>query len=108
MEQAIKYIKSSWKDGKTLKEVAELHGVDSGNLERSFRKREGMTVKQFVDQRRKGYVIFKLSDRAVFGYEIGTELGFVNDLAFYRWVKRAFRVSFVELRKTLETKGKTR
>lgn len=99
MEHAIKYIKSNWKEGKTLKEVAELHGVNAGNLERSFHKREGMTFKQFVDQLRKEYVISKLGERDLYGYEIGTELGFVSDLAFYRWVKRAFGVSFTKLHK---------
>jgi iron complex transport system substrate-binding protein len=99
IERAIKYIKAHWREGKTLKEVAELYRVDAGNLERAFRKREGMTVKQFVDERRKAYVVSQLINKTVFGYELGAELGFANGRAFYRWVERAFEVAFAELRK---------
>lgn len=98
IENAINYIKSSWRSGRTLKEIAEFHGVDSGNLERCFRNREGMTVKQFTDQQRKEYVRTALNDKLILGYEIGSDLGFTDDLAFYRWVKRAFGKSFAALR----------
>ena len=98
LEQAVLHLKSHWRDGKSLKELAELFSVDAGNLERAFRGREGMTVKHFVDERRKEHVSSRLADKGVRGYEIGAELGFANDLAFYRWVNRAFGVSFVKLR----------
>jgi iron complex transport system substrate-binding protein len=90
--------KANWREGKTLKEVADLFRVDAGNLERAFRNREGMTVKQFIDQRRKAHVMSRLQNKTVLGYEIGTELGFADDMAFYRWVRRAFGISFAELR----------
>jgi methylphosphotriester-DNA--protein-cysteine methyltransferase len=101
--QAINFIKSNWREGKSLKEIAERHGVDAGNLERAFRNHEGVTVKQFVDRKRKAHVISSIADKAVFGYEIGAELGFAGDTAFYRWVKRAFGVSFAELRSRFVT-----
>ena len=104
IEQAIRYIKSNWRDGKSLKEVAKLFGIDSGNLERAFHHREGITVKQFVDRRRKKQVIALLKSKKVYGYEIGTILGFANDLAFYRWVKSAFGVSFATLRSQVRGK----
>jgi hypothetical protein len=40
MTRAIRYLKSNWRNGKTLKEVADRYGVDAGNLERAFRNRE--------------------------------------------------------------------
>lgn len=98
-DPAILHLKSHWKSGKSLKEVAEQHALDSGNLERAFRKREGMTIKQFIDQKRKQYVLARLTKGFVLGFEIGDELGFADDLAFYRWVKRALGVSFAELRR---------
>ncbi len=98
IEQAIHYIKSKWKEGKSLKEIAEWYRVDSGNLDRAFRNREGMTVKQFVDKKRKAYLVSGLTKAHARGNEFGAELGFPNDLAFYRWVKRAFGVSFTKLR----------
>jgi methylphosphotriester-DNA--protein-cysteine methyltransferase len=105
IERAIKYIKANWREGKTLKEVAELYRVDAGNLERAFKNREGMTCKQFVDERRKAYVVSRLTKKSAFGYEIGEELGFANGRAFYRWVQRAFGVSFAELPKRAKRKG---
>lgn len=103
IDKAVKYIKSSWQAGKTLKEIAEFHGVNAGNLERAFHDREGVTVKHFVDQRRKEYVISQLARNQMRGYEIGVELGFANDLAFYRWVSRAFGISFVKLRRHVKS-----
>jgi methylphosphotriester-DNA--protein-cysteine methyltransferase len=103
IERAIKYIKANWRAGKTLKEVAELHGVNAGNLERAFRNREGVTIKYYVDQRRKTYVMAQLKNKTHFGYEIGAELGFANGRAFYRWVKRAVGVSFATLRSQFVT-----
>ena len=96
--QAIDFLKTNWLDGKSLKEIAHHHRVDAGNLVRAFRKQEGMTVKQFLDAKRKEHVLARLADKKFLGYAIGAELGFGNDLAFYRWVKRAFGVSFAELR----------
>ncbi len=96
--QAIDFLKTNWFDGKSLKEIAHHHRVDAGNLERAFRKQEGVTVKQFLDAKRKEHVLARLADKEFLGYAIGAELGFGNDLAFYRWVKRAFGVSFAELR----------
>lgn len=96
--RAIDFLKTNWLAGKSLKEIAHHHRVDAGNLERAFRKQEGMTVKQFVDQKRKEHVRARLADKKFLGYAIGAELGFANDLAFYRWVRRAFGVSFAKLR----------
>ncbi len=101
-ERAILHIKSHWKLGKSLKEVAEHYRIDAGNLARAFRKREGISIKQFADHKRKEYVLTRLKKGFVLGFEIGAELGFANDLAFYRWVKRAFGVSFAELRKRVK------
>jgi AraC-like DNA-binding protein len=84
IKQAIDYIKSHWREGKTLKEIAQMHRVDPGNLARAFRTKEGTTIKTFVDEKRKEYVMRALKDSSPFGYEIGAELGFTSDLAFYR------------------------
>ena len=103
IERAINDIKSNWREGKTVKEVAGRYGVDAGNLERAFRNREGVTIKQFVDQRRKAYVMARLQNKTRFGYELGAELGFANGRAFYRWVTRAFGIAFAELRKSAQS-----
>jgi methylphosphotriester-DNA--protein-cysteine methyltransferase len=72
--------------------------VDAGNLERAFHRREGVTIKQLIDQQRKAYVLSRLAEPVLYGHEIGTAMGFLNKRAFYRWVKRVFGISFTALR----------
>jgi methylphosphotriester-DNA--protein-cysteine methyltransferase len=62
-----------------------------------------VTIKQFVDQRRKAYVMARLKNKTRFGYELGAELGFANGRAFYRWVTRAFGYSFANVRSQFVT-----
>ena len=97
MKDAIQYIKTNWKDGKSLKEIANRFGVDPGNLDRAFRSSEGMTVTRYVDEQRRRYVLKAIAENKMLGYEIGAALGFKTDRAFYQWVKRAFGTSFREL-----------
>ena len=98
IDRAVEFIRKHWKEGKALKQIAALYGVDPGNLARAFRKREGKTVKEFIDGKRKEHVLELIAKKNLFGHEIGTELGFADDLAFYRWVKRAFDIPFTKLR----------
>lgn len=99
MSRAMRFIKTKWRAGKSLKEVAELYGVDAANLERAFHRGEDVTIKQFIDQQRKAYVLSRLAESALYGHEIGTAMGFSNKRVFYRWVKRVFGISFVALRR---------
>lgn len=99
IQAAIRELKTNWRKGRSLKEVAADFGVDAGNLDRAFRKQEGMPTKEFLDSKRKEQLLLLLKERTRYGHEIGTELGFPNGFAFYRWVKRAFGVSLAELRK---------
>lgn len=97
--KAILYIVDHWREGFTLKDVAARFNLDPGNLDRQFRQRTGTTVSAYVRTQRRAYVIERLRDGAVYGYQIGTELGFRNDCSFYRWVERTFGASFAELKK---------
>ena len=108
MGRALRFIKTRWRAGKSLKEVAQRYGVDAGNLERAFHRREGVTIKQFIDQQRKAYLRARLDGAARYGHEIGTQMGFPNKRAFYRWVKRVFSVSFVALRAQIRDKAATK
>lgn len=98
-DKAINHILVSWRDGQTLKSIAAAFNVDPGNLDRLFRRRLGMTVTAFVTRQRKEYVLRRLKGGRVFGYELGAELGFVDDWSFYRWAKRAFGIPFAQLKK---------
>ena len=106
--RAIHFIKTRWRAGKSLKEVAQRYRVDAGNLERAFHRRESVTIKQFIDQQRKAYVWSRLDDPALYGHEIGTAMGFLNKRAFYRWVRRAFGISFTALRAQIRDKTATK
>jgi AraC-like DNA-binding protein len=108
LDDAIDHIRSNWRRGSTLKSIAARFNVDPGNLDRQFRRRTGVTVKVFIDQRRKEHVLTQLRHDRKYGYEIGTELGFEDDLAFYRWVKRAFGVSLKQLGMIVSSRKKVR
>lgn len=99
MQHAVLYVTTHWKKGKTLAQIAAMHGVDSGNLERAFKQVKGVSFKQFLDEERRKYILTRLQKDHVFGYEIGSELGFADDLAFYRWVQRVFGVSWRVLKR---------
>ncbi len=94
IQHAIAFIKAEWKQGKSLKEIAQIFRVDAGNLARAFKDVEGVTVKEFLDRKRMEYVRTALATDLQYGYEIGEAIGFQDELAFYRWTKTAFGVSF--------------
>ena len=96
MLSAIHFIKMEWKQGKSLKETARLFGVDPGNLARAFKEIQGITPKEYIDRKRIEYVVTVVAADKKYGYEIGSQLGFATDLAFYRWVKRAFGVPYTK------------
>ena len=98
-DKAILYIADHWREGLTLKDVSARFNLDPGNLDRKFRQARGTTVSAYVRTQRRAYMLERLRGGGVYGYQIGTELGFGNDWSFYRWVKRTFGVSFAELKK---------
>ena len=105
-DDAIMSIRNQWKRGLTLKAVAAEYGVDPGDLDRVFRRKYGVTAFAYVRSRREAYLLDRLADTEVYGYEIGSELGFFDDWSFYRWVKRGFGISFTRLRsKVVKGKG---
>lgn len=97
VREAIFYIKNSWKEGKSLKEISAMFNLHPANLERAFREHEDITVKAYIDQHRKEFVLAVLRRSEILGYVLGKELGFPTGLAFYRWVKRVFGKSFKKL-----------
>ena len=96
VHSAVRFVISEWKQGRSLKETARLFGVDPGNLARAFKKIRGITPKEYIDRKRIEYVVTVVATDKKYGYEIGAQLGFTSDLAFYRWVKRAFGVPFAK------------
>jgi AraC-like DNA-binding protein len=97
-DAGIEFILRHWQDGLTLKAVAGDHGLDPGDLDREFKERCGATVHVFVNERRKEHVVRRITEGGVYAYQIGFELGFRSDWSFYRWVRRAFGISFVRLK----------
>ncbi len=96
---AINWLKENWKQGKSLKEIACMFQVNETTLEHTFHDLEGVTVKHFMDEKRKEYVLRALNDGYAFGYEVGQLIGFKSDKAFYRWAERVLGETLWELRK---------
>jgi methylphosphotriester-DNA--protein-cysteine methyltransferase len=73
--------------------------MDASDVDRRFRKVKGMTLKGYLDQLLKERLIGLLGKRRRYGYEYANALKFPSDRAFYRWVRRAFGMSFSQLQK---------
>jgi AraC-like DNA-binding protein len=100
-EQAIAHIVTHWLEGKTLKQVAEIYHLDEGNLARAFRNHQSTTVKKYMDLKRRAFVADAILRNGTLGYELAAQLGFPNDISFYRWTKRVFGVSLKHVRRRL-------
>lgn len=96
LQSAIRHIEEKWTEGEKLHAIAARYNVDTGNLVRAFRGKHELTPKQFMDEQRKQLVLREIQKDHALGYEIGAMIG-MDDLAFYRWVKRAFGKSFEKL-----------
>ncbi len=97
LREAVKFVQSHWKTVQTMKGVAMQYNVDAANLTRCFRHVTGVTPKRYLDNLRRQFVVEQIRRNLPLGYEIGAQLGFENDLSFYRWVKRAFGCPYREL-----------
>lgn len=97
IDHAIEYTRKSWTKGEKLKEISGKFHVDPGNLARAFRNRYGITIKKFVDNKRRRVVHDLLKRRGIPGYLIAQELG-MSEQTFYRWVKRVMGRSLRDLR----------
>lgn len=95
--RAIDYLKSNWQRVHTLQDLADDFGIDPANLTRHFRQREGTTPKRFLNGERRKFVMDRVNEGAMLGYEIGAQLGFPDDISFYRWVRREFGIPLREL-----------
>lgn len=91
------YIESDLRPTMRVKEIQAALNTDSGNLVRSFRCVKGTTIKKFIDDECKKMAERHLQDRSLKGYEIGANLGFKDDLAFYRWIRRVYGIPLKEV-----------
>jgi AraC-like DNA-binding protein len=81
-----------------LKQISSIFGLDPSNLDRQFISAKGVSVKQYLDEKKKTKLLLLLDNNYCHGYEVAPLLGFKSDHSFYHWVKRSFGVSFKELR----------
>jgi methylphosphotriester-DNA--protein-cysteine methyltransferase len=95
--RAIEYIKNSWREGQSLKEIAAKYSLDPANLDREFRNSQDIPVKQYINAKRKQQVQKLIQHSNLDGYKIAKKIG-MKDLAFYKWVKREFGESLAVLR----------
>ena len=107
-KQVLEYIETHLRATLSVKEISRELKLDSGDVERAFRRARGITIKRYVDKRLTERLDYWLGVGERSGYEIGIELGFSSDLAFYRWVKRVSGLSFREVKARARARGPTR
>jgi two-component system response regulator YesN len=97
-EEIVAYVDEHWASRVSLKELAACFCVEEAEIARTFRMATGITFHCYLDQLRKDKFLDLIGDNTLHGYQIGNQLGFAHDLAFYRWVKRVYGVPFSALR----------
>jgi|GEM_PF-3376230 len=97
VERAVDYIHSNLRATLSVKEIGEALKSHPADIERAFRRANGKTIKRYIDARCKEKVENRLRVGNCKGYEIGSEIGFRSDLAFYRWIKRVYGFTFKQL-----------
>jgi AraC-like DNA-binding protein len=98
VKETMDYIDSNLKATLPIKRIAAELKSDPADIDRAFRQVTGKTIKRYIDDKCKEKLDKCLMAGTYKGYEIGTELGFSTDQAFYRWVKRVYNVSFRKLK----------
>ena len=97
-KQTLEYIETHLSGTLSVKQISSELNFDRGDVVRAFRRAKGITIKRYVDRRLAERLNYWLMSGERSGYEIGSELGFNSDQAFYRWVKRVYGLPFRELK----------
>ncbi|TLY33493.1 MAG: helix-turn-helix transcriptional regulator, partial [Ignavibacteria bacterium] len=79
--RVLEYVEQHWRSGSPLKRMAADVGIDAADMERLFRGATGVTIKRYIDERKKEELVDLLKNGKTFGYEIGDTLKFRNDEA---------------------------
>jgi AraC-like DNA-binding protein len=106
-KQALEYIETNLRATLSVKEISRELNLDPGDVVRAFRRARGITIKRYVDGRLMEKLEYWLANSERSGYEIGVELGFTSDLAFYRWVKRVSGLSLRGVKARAQERGPT-
>jgi DNA-binding NarL/FixJ family response regulator len=96
-ERAKRYIDMNLKAPLSVKVIASAVKTNPSDLERTFRRVNGVTIKRYVDEMLKDVVRNRLRAGSCKGCALAQELGFGTDQAFYRWVKRVFGIRLRQL-----------
>ena len=98
VKETMDYIDSNLKATLSIKRIAAEVKSDPADIDRPFRQVTGKTIKRYIDEKCKEKLDKWLMEGTYKGYEIGAQLGFGSDQAFYRWVKRVYNISFRKLK----------
>ena len=97
VREATQYIEKHLSPSLTIKAIACVVGKHPSELDRMFSRAKSLTIKQYIDKLCKGEVERRLRSGDTKGSQIALELGFRDDQAFYRWIRRVFGIPFREL-----------
>jgi len=105
VKETMDYIDSNLKATLSIKRIAAEVKSDPADIDRAFRQVTGKTIKRYIDEKCKEKLDKWLMAGTYKGYEIGAQLGFGSDQAFYRWVKRVYNISFRKLKRLQSADG---
>jgi methylphosphotriester-DNA--protein-cysteine methyltransferase len=97
VEETQRHIERNLNPLLSVKVVAAAMNTDPPDLDRLFRRANGITIKKYIDARCKNEILERLKAAECKGCALAQEFGFKTDQAFYRWVLRVFGIPFREL-----------
>lgn len=97
VREATSYIRNRLSPFLTIKEIASVVRKHPSDLDRMFARVNGMTIKQYIDRLCRKEVENRLRRGITKGSQIAFDLGFRDDQAFYRWIRRVFGIPFRQL-----------
>ena len=98
------YIEKNPKPSVSVKEIALALRIHPSDLDRTFRRARGVTIKKFIDQKSTKLIETRMSEGFCKGCALAQEFGFSSDQAFYRWIKRVFGIPFRQLSRGYSSK----
>jgi len=93
------YLDNHYREPIMFQEIADMFGISGGQLTRLFKKQEGMSLQEYLIQRRIEAACQDLKHTAATIKEIATGTGFVDEKNLFRMFKKYYKMTPSDYRK---------
>ncbi|WP_438347006.1 AraC family transcriptional regulator [Paenibacillus sp. FA6] len=94
-----RYLDKHYRESIMFQEIADMFGISGGQLTRLFKKKEGMSLQEYLIQRRIEAVCHDLKHTEATIKEIATGSGFADEKNLFRMFKKYYKMTPSDYRK---------